>query len=76
MSLPSLPHPSSPQVLGELHERGMVIQVLDKAFDVVIAQYGAIQRVHTDVSTGPSDVCDTSDTSDWQVTRVTHTSCE
>lgn len=50
--------PSPPQVLGELHERGMVIQVLDKAFDVVVAQYGAIQRVHTEVSTGPSDVRD------------------
>ncbi len=43
------PHPAPPQVLGEVHERGMVIQVLDKAFDVVIAQYGTIQRVHMEV---------------------------
>lgn len=41
--------PAHPQVLGEVHERGMVIQVLDKAFDVVIAQYGTIQRVHMEV---------------------------
>ena len=36
----------------------MVIQVLDKAFDVVIAHYGTIQRVHTEVSLGTDDHCD------------------
>ena len=37
------------QELGEVNVEGMVIQVLDKSFDVVVKRLGMIKRVYCEV---------------------------
>ena len=39
------------QECGPLHGRGMVMQVLDKSFDVLMEELGIIKRVYCDVCT-------------------------
>ena len=38
------------QAVGPLHEKGMVMTVLDRAFDVFILKYGIVKRVYCNVS--------------------------
>ena len=43
-------HECMNQECGPLEERGMVMGVLHKAFDVLVLKLGVIQRVYCDVS--------------------------
>ena len=38
------------QECGSIQEQGIVIQVLDKAVDVLVRRYGIIKRVYCEVS--------------------------
>ena len=39
------------QECGGIRAKGIVVQVLDKAFDVLLQEYGVIKRVYCDVCT-------------------------
>ena len=38
------------QEIGSIQEQGIVIQVLDRAVDVLVQRYGIIKRVYCEVS--------------------------
>lgn len=40
----------SVQACGPISERGVVVNVLDAAFDVLVFKYGVIKRVYVNVS--------------------------